>query len=76
MLQLDDALQVHNLALTGKGAVAGVAISHPGLVLFPLDSQQLRDSQGEVQLGGALVPLEALEGGLSDGEASSEEPCD
>ena len=38
----------------------GIALSHPGLVLFPLEGSQLRASGGEVQIGAALVPLASL----------------
>ncbi|GAB4814754.1 hypothetical protein N2152v2_001800 [Parachlorella kessleri] len=73
-LTLDDLLQDRGLALSGVGAVPGIALSHPGLVLFPLEGSQLRASAGEVQIGAALVPLSSLpeDSGCSSGSDEDE----
>lgn len=71
-LQLDELLAERGLAVAGKGAVAGVAIAQPGLVLFPLDQEQLREAQGEVQVGAVLVPLAALDSSSWEEEEGEE----
>lgn len=72
LLQLDDLLQARGLSLSGKYAVGGVAISHPSLVLFPLDQAQLQAAEGRVQVGAVLVPLAALEGNSEEEGCSKE----
>jgi hypothetical protein len=58
--------------MVGEGAVPGITLSHPGLVLFPVDGSQLRASGGEVQVGAALLPLSALPDSCSEDEEGEE----
>lgn len=57
-LQVDDVLQHHGIAASGDGAARGVTIKHDGLVLYPVDAEQLHASSGEVQVGAAFLLYE------------------
>ena len=59
--QLDDLLAQRGLQLVGPRAVPGVALHHPGLALCPVDFEQLRAADGELQVGAVLVPLDSEE---------------
>ena len=63
--QVDDLLQKHGIVLSGRDAVRLLTLRHPGLSLYPIDGEQLRE--GEVIVGAALLPCACGEDASEDG---------
>lgn len=70
---MDDLLAERGLQVVGAGAVHGVALHHPGLLLCPIDVDQLRAAGEELQVGAVLVPLASIGGSSDEDEDEDEE---
>ena len=67
MLQVDDLLQSHGLAIRGEKAIAALNVKHTGLQLYPVHSDQPEQFHS-LQTAAAFVSSRLL---ASDDEAVS-----
>jgi hypothetical protein len=59
-LQVDEVIRSHGKWISGGDdeTLHAVRLSHPGLVLYPLQHEQLVEMKGEVNIGGAFLKAE------------------